>query len=381
MATSGTWRRNGPPRESPEDRTQHLESKLNAHRPVEQLAQESQNPRTELPFRKVPPVHFAKRTGPDKGKQKETNKNVDEIQPAGPAYTLQSALDKAERVGDLATQIMKTPITVETSDLLSLSPELRKEVTKWLAKKCIATKEVFPNEESLDQALHELMEMEVEEPREALPPEEDVPIELTDLPVAKQFTVTVQDQGRVPAGSCIVHDPVLQYLATVPSGEEPRPIYVAKESQALRSVYPMINGVDTEECVLDGGSQIVSMAWEVALKLGLSWDPDVVINMQSANKQVEKTLGLARNVPFLFEDITVYLQVHIIRDPAYRVLMGLPFFMATESILKSNTDGGQTVTLTDPNSGSRRVIPTFSRGGPPKIAKNPAKTGFQDSRI
>jgi hypothetical protein len=51
------------------------------------------------------------------------------------------------------------------------------------------------------------------------------------------------------------------------------------------------------------------MSKEVVLKLKIPFNLDIVVHMQSANKQVEKTLGLARNVPFLFDDITVYLQI------------------------------------------------------------------------
>ena len=86
--------------------------------------------------------------------------------------------------------------------------------------------------------------------------------------------------------------------------------------------------------------------------------------MQSANKDVELTLGLARNVPFSLGSITVYLQVHIIRDPAYQVLLGRPFDTLTESSVQNYVDGQQTLTITDPNSGTRCTIPTYERGKP-----------------
>ncbi len=67
------------------------------------------------------------------------------------------------------------------------------------------------------------------------------------------------------------------------------------------------------------------------MELRVSWDPGYTINLQSTNKGIERTLGLARNVPFLFGEATVYLQVHIVRDPAYKVLLGRPFDALTES--------------------------------------------------
>ena len=46
---------------------------------------------------------------------------------------------------------------------------------------------------------------------------------------------------------------------------------------------------------------------EIAKNLAVSWDPDIEIQMQSTNKTIEETLGLTKNVPFIFGDITVYL--------------------------------------------------------------------------
>ena len=131
---------------------------------------------------------------------------------------------------------------------------------------------------------------------------------------------------------------------------------------------------------MDSGSQIVSMSERVALTTGLTWNPDICIHMQSANKQVEKTLGLARNVPFLLGDLTVYLQVHIIRDPAYDVLLGRPFDALTESLIKNTSTCSHTITLTDPNTCRRFTIPTFERGAAPQVlSKAPAPSVFPAS--
>ena len=92
--------------------------------------------------------------------------------------------------------------------------------------------------------------------------------------------------------------------------------------------------------------------------LDVNWDPNITIEMESANKSVENTLSLARNVPFVFNSITVYLQIHIMEDPAYRVLLGRPFDTLTESVVKNGRDGGQSIMLMDPNTGERCEINT-----------------------
>ena len=80
----------------------------------------------------------------------------------------------------------------------------------------------------------------------------------------------------------------------------------------------------------------MSMSKAAAKGLGLTWDPKVLIHIQSANGQFEKSLGLARNVPFKFRTIVAHLQVHIIKEPAYKVLLGRPFDMVTHSTYKND---------------------------------------------
>ena len=106
------------------------------------------------------------------------------------------------------------------------------------------------------------------------------------------------------------------------------------------------------------------MSLTVAQELGLTWDPDIIIQLQSANKTIDQSLGLVKNVPFRFGDIIIYLQVYIINDPAYQVLLGRLFDVITESNIQNRSDGSQTITLRDPNTGARSTVPTFEHGKP-----------------
>lgn len=190
------------------------------------------------------------------------------------------------------------------------------------------------------------------------------------LPFAAQLNIAQVSEGLVPKGALIMGDPVLQYLSSIPPGVAPKQIFVAYEdvqrvagdSEALRVLYPLIHGVAEYEAICDGGSQIVSMSQATAIELGLGWDPDICIYMQSANGQVEKSVGLSKNVAFKFGDVTLHLQVHIIKNPAYKVLLGRPFEVLTGSTIQNSIDGSQLITLTDPNTQKRHVVPTFARG-------------------
>lgn len=191
-------------------------------------------------------------------------------------------------------------------------------------------------------------------------------IAVNDLPcVDSLYISTVEDVGTSP-GCMVCTDPVLQYLSTLGDNEVPKQLfYSAVDAASLRVLFPIVHGMDKVECVMDNGSQIVSMALRIAERLGIPWDPDVQIYMQSANGQLKKSVGLARNVAFLFGDITVYLQVHIIDQPAYEVLLGRPFDILTESTTQNYRDGSQAVTIRDPNQKKRVTMPTHARATRP----------------
>ena len=84
--------------------------------------------------------------------------------------------------------------------------------------------------------------------------------------------------------------------------------------------------------------------------------------MQSANGALDMSLGLARNVPFKIGPVTFYMQAHVIDSTAYDVLLGRPFDVLTESVIRNFKNEDQTITIHDPNSGKHITVPTLARG-------------------
>jgi hypothetical protein len=140
------------------------------------------------------------------------------------------------------------------------------------------------------------------------------------------------------------------------------PVQVTAESNALRAILPVVDGQDKVEAILDPGCQIVAMSEEVCNALALLYDPTIRLSMVSANGGVNQSLGLARNVPFVVGEITLYLQVHVLRALAYDILLGRPFDVLTQSVVHNFADENQTVTILDPNTGRKATIPTIPRG-------------------
>jgi hypothetical protein len=154
-------------------------------------------------------------------------------------------------------------------------------------------------------------------------------------------------------------DPYETYLNALGPGDEPKPFVVVKESNSIRSVVMDINGKDSVESVVDSGSAIIAMAEAVCHKLALCYDPTVTILMQSANGGIDHSLGLAHNVPCEISNITLYMQIHIIRNPAYDILLRCPFDVLTESVIQNYRNEAQTITIRNLNSSCTATIPTI----------------------
>lgn len=162
--------------------------------------------------------------------------------------------------------------------------------------------------------------------------------------------------------------------------ESDKVLRVAKESHALRSINMVIDGKEEVECIVDSGSMIIAMSDAVCHHLGLVYDPTVVLHMESANGEVDASLGLARNVPFTVQDVTFYFQVHVVKSPAYDILLGRPFDILTESVIRNFVSEDQTITIRDPNTRETRTIPTFARGKPRFKLDRGKSSDFRNSR-
>jgi hypothetical protein len=132
----------------------------------------------------------------------------------------------------------------------------------------------------------------------------------------------IKNNEELPRGVLRIPDPFETYLSRLPLGAERPTLMVAKESHALQSVKAVVDNKECVECVINPGSQIVSMLEAVCHTLGLAYDPTIILNMQSVNGEVNPSLRLAKNVPFQIDELTLYLQVHVIRQAAYDILLG-----------------------------------------------------------
>jgi hypothetical protein len=292
-----------------------------------------------LPYVDVPPLKATLRTPViDRSKEDQTTK-------FGPAYKSRAPVEVGLDIERLVETVMDLEISIPLRSLAGVSNAVQKEIRKQV------TKTRWP--------------AEAEAKVNILTTEEAKPlIKVETLPMSS-YMVMSEVSDEIPEGYLVGADPVLQFLSDNKDGE-PRDLIVAKQFEPLRAIYMNINRMGQEECLLDDGSMIVSMSKEVATQLGLTWDPGLQINMESASKHVDRTLGLARNVRFAVGGLDFYLQVHILESPPYRVLLGRPFATLASCMHRTKPDGSSEVTLLDPNTKATATVPTYERGVSPE---------------
>lgn len=218
-----------------------------------------------------------------------------------------------------------------------------------------------------------------EEEKQERESNEVVEVLLQDLPVPMCYES--DGSGEVPEGGLIIPDAVEVFLAEH-GGAEVKGMVTATDSEKIRVFFPVVNHARREECIFDEGSQVCSASEAAARNLGISWDPDLTIGLQSSNRTMARTLGLARNVPIVCgEGVVAYVQLHIVRDAAYKVLLGRPFLSVMSAQSTNHIDGSHMMTFTDPNSGRRVVVPSFPRGEVPEMFRKDMGTSFRASMI
>ena len=262
-----------------------------------------------------------------------------------PAYRSRAPVETGLDIERIVDKVLDLEINIPLRSLAGVSGTIQKEIRRQVTK----TRQVPDDKKKVHWEKQNLTNVD-------------------SLPIS-EYMIMEEVSDDIPEGHLVAGDPVLQYLLENEDAE-PRKLIVARSSEPLRAIFVNINGVGQEECLLDEGSMIISMSKEVATELGLTWDPEVRINMESASNHVEKSLGIAKNVCFRIGGLNLFLQVHILERPPYRVLLGRPFNVFTSCRTKTFTDGSTEITITDPNTKATAIVPTYQRGmGPEQLQK------------
>ena len=275
-----------------------------------------------------------------------------------PAYHTQAPIQDPKFIDSVLERSLKdTHITLTFEELLSLSSDLRYRIRdKVTPKRQAAAKHVsFAGEEAGD--VEEIVS----------------PSALDDMEL--QPTRVAPGKYRVPDLAQVL------YTAQNRANSKKKIVLQSrKESLASRAITMKIAERADVECILDPGSEIVCMSDAVSHQLGIPYDPNVTIKMQSANGERDPTLGLARDVAFEVGEFVLLFQVHVVKSPAYDILLGRPFDDLTSAKIENLPNEEQVCTIRDPESGRAFAIPTVARGPARFTIMREEKDFYQASR-
>jgi hypothetical protein len=137
---------------------------------------------------------------------------------------------------------------------------------------------------------------------------------------------------------------------------------MAEYSLPLREIDVLINGTVPEAGILDQGSQIIVIRWDLAQEAGVQFNPAFQLEMESANGLASKTLGCAENLSMQIGDVEFEVHAHIVERAPFRLLLGRPFHHHLLCRLEDHPDGRVDVSVRDPSDPSRSVtIPSRAR--------------------
>jgi len=150
------------------------------------------------------------------------------------------------------------------------------------------------------------------------------------------------------------------FMATLPKQTDN--IIVANHSVNLRVLDLTLNDKVQVEAILDEGSQIVGLRKDIWEKLGVPVRSDHKMNMISANALSNQTIGLIHDLKVTIGAYNFYLQVQVVENASYEMLLGQLFLTLTEANTQHYANGDSHITLQDPNSKAIITLPTRARG-------------------
>lgn len=146
----------------------------------------------------------------------------------------------------------------------------------------------------------------------------------------------------------------------------------AATSLPLHVIYPSFGEDVKPECILDSGAQIVVMRRDIWEKLEVPMNSTRATKLESANAQTTSTLGLIEDLRLQISPLVVYLQVQVVPDTPFEVLLGRPFFDVTSCSDVSTSGGSHEIRLRDPKTRMEYTFNTHPRPprSPPSSAVN-----------
>lgn len=228
-----------------------------------------------------------------------------------PQYRYTMPIEDPTDIQKVLQQAMEGTVTLTNKELFSIAPEVWKQAKDQLTAHCIPTSSANTFASAEDE----------HEDNDNYPP-------------------TVLNHEQIPSPATHV---------------------VANSIEDLRTIPLELDGKMTVNAILDEGSQIITLRQDIWQKIGAPLFSAEAMIMESANASRESTLRLLCDLPVQIGQGVFYLQVQVVRNAPYEMLLGRPFLTLTEASTQHCANGDSQITLIDPNTRLTFTIPTRPR--------------------
>ncbi|KAG6851608.1 hypothetical protein C0991_007690 [Blastosporella zonata] len=181
---------------------------------------------------------------------------------------------------DIFDKCLSTPVTLTVGELCGVSVEIRNHFRESTLPKRL----VNVNNAEIATTAQSEIQSKIESK--------------IDTETGNHFGDTFETDYFLHSGQSTINNPHELYHQSLTNDPISEDVQVAKEADAIRTIKANLNNFGEVNCIVDSGSQVVAISEAMAVKFGLTWDPQITLKMVSANSQSDNTLGLARNVPF-----------------------------------------------------------------------------------
>lgn len=275
----------------------------------------SSRDKSSTPFTREPPPHQNAKPSIESSQQRPQGPMKPVFLPPKPTddkkHHYQSPVESSVKASELADRALDTKITISTRELLAASSDVRKHVKELVTNKKVSFNVAVDDSESKDYStLYEHL----------APPSADLDV--------FEFESTSR---------------------------------IASPSLPLRVIYPTFGPGVEPECILDGGSQIIVMRRDVWEKLHVPLAAAKCRKMESANAGKTMTMGEIEDHPVKIGPITVRLQIQVVEEAPFEVLLGRPFFDVLNCVEISRSGGEHMIRVRDPKTGDPYVFTTTPR--------------------
>jgi len=214
-----------------------------------------------------------------------TNEKPTSASPA-PQFRYHTPIEDSALIAKVAKQALDVQITLPIRDILSISPDVRRHIK--------------------------------------------------DQIMTKQVTSASANASSANANN------VECFMAALPEWTDN--IIVANHSVNLQVLDLTLDNKVQVEAILDEGSQIVGLCKDIWEKLGVPVRSNHKMNMISANASSNQTIGLIHDLKVTIGAYNFYLQVQVIENASYEMLLGQPFLTLTEANTQHYANGDSHIT-------------------------------------